>query len=428
MKFKFIESFLLEGKNKNVIWDRYKDKLSLVMLKKNFDELDERDSTRLAAIYERLLSIDPTYNSTLPSTGDYGEWLIKYTIAVKGFPHVVDVIETPYNTLFDMENGAYELKEILKYFDKVKPFLKNKDINSYKTPHDIVNAIETITLSEKQFQRLSMKSLSGVKLVFNGENSTVFQPQDAQAERALAKMSGWCTAYDDISVGEQYYNKYTGNNKDKLFVIIPNEQLINGVPVPIHKRSNWLQFAIAHNQYAWGYADGEVDTEIASNSLQQLAGFSEWEEKNQDVMDFIFPKVDIGDVGYKDDIIFLLSVDEYEAYKYKIPELWGTYWLRTKGKYDNTAMYYYSGGTVERVGDSVDKRKLIAPALKYESLDIQRVTKHSFSYKNMLWNIIDEDRKIAMIEDYIDLSVFDEESNDYETSDVRTFLLNWIAR
>ena len=124
-----------------------------------------------------------------------------------------------------------------------------------------------------------------------------------------------------------------------------------------------------------------------------------------------------GQVGFKDDKIFLLSVDEYKKYADKIPSTpW--WWLRSPGCDQNLTYYVYRDGWTDCYGSTVtDDYGCVRPALKHMS------TKDKFEWLGATWIRIDENLYIAEMP--IAMRRFDAESNDYETSEVRQFLLDW---
>lgn len=133
--------------------------------------------------------------------------------------------------------------------------------------------------------------------------------------------------------------------------------------------------------------------------------------------------------GFKDDVIFLLSVYEYLNYRDFIPPDENVWWLRDSGgKTDNVAIT--DGVGQECKYSSVQNYYGIRPAIKYSKLK-DSITNSSLSVGRFIFNnhpfrIIDSFNKIAIAEVPIALDMFDYESNKYETSTVRKKLLQWL--
>lgn len=71
---------------------------------------------------------------------------------------------------------------------------------------------------------------------------------------------------------------------------------------------------------------------------------------------------DNGKFGYK---LFLLSKDEYEMYRNKIPRINDYWWLRSPGHFTDNAMYVFDGGSISECGTSVNLATLgVRPALR----------------------------------------------------------------
>ena len=125
------------------------------------------------------------------------------------------------------------------------------------------------------------------------------------------------------------------------------------------------------------------------------------------------------------DNIFLLSVDEYKKYKDKIPHLniFDT-WLRTAGKGTNAAIIDRHGAIVEFGVYVGFECGAVRPALRINP--DKWFFKHIGSriiYCGTTWVKIDYGLYIAEVP--IAFRRFDEKNNNYTTSEIRQFLLNW---
>ena len=131
--------------------------------------------------------------------------------------------------------------------------------------------------------------------------------------------------------------------------------------------------------------------------------------------------------GFLNDPIFLLSIEEYEKYKDKIPQINCLWWLRSPGYCQPYASYVgkFDGFPARGCGVSSIERS-VRPAVRYDlinSYSIGWIDALNFFYCGIAWRIIDKD--IAIAKEPISIHRFDEKSNDYENSEIRKFLLDW---
>lgn len=136
------------------------------------------------------------------------------------------------------------------------------------------------------------------------------------------------------------------------------------------------------------------------------------------------------DIGYKDDDIFLLSADEYEHYKRMIPHENCWWWVRSLGYNQHFAAAVDIDGSVRYRGHNAHRDDgAVRLALKYSNLESQiiksTIHKDRFLFNEFPFRIIDAENKIAIAEVPITFDMFDEEANDYETSRIRSKLINW---
>jgi len=131
----------------------------------------------------------------------------------------------------------------------------------------------------------------------------------------------------------------------------------------------------------------------------------------------------------KQDCIYLLSIEEYEKYKDKIPKFSCWWWLRSPGLDQNYAVFVYLYGAINNFGNYVNNVNLcVRPVLNISNLKSFN-RHHTFIDNDTLvhcgitWKRIDTDLFIAEVP--IATHRFDAISNDYQTSEVRQFLLDW---
>lgn len=137
-------------------------------------------------------------------------------------------------------------------------------------------------------------------------------------------------------------------------------------------------------------------------------------------------------VGFKNDEIFLPSIEEYEKYKDVIPKIETLWWLRSPGCYSYGATSVNNDGSIYDDGDDVRYSiDAVRPMINlkicykdiYDKMNI-RVGTILTLYK-FPWVIIDANKGIAIAEVPIFFSHFDSESNNYENSDIREALKKW---
>ena len=103
--------------------------------------------------------------------------------------------------------------------------------------------------------------------------------------------------------------------------------------------------------------------------------------------------------GFKDDEIYLLSVEEYEKYMERVPVIRNWWWLRSPGHNSESAAGVFNFGPVFGYGYNVTSEYgAVRPALKLnlksENLQIgQRVMKYDFP-----WIVIDAGNQIGIAE------------------------------
>ena len=141
-------------------------------------------------------------------------------------------------------------------------------------------------------------------------------------------------------------------------------------------------------------------------------------------------------VGFEDDKIFLLSIEEYYKYKDVIPHINCWWWLRSRGEIDG-----YVTGVFSAISESMDFRgdavifpdRAIRPAIKFSNYLLSANAIWSISCNPKIgdrimvydfpWIVIDNGLAIAEVP--ITFDKFDDNSDDYKNSYVRNFLKCW---
>ena len=133
------------------------------------------------------------------------------------------------------------------------------------------------------------------------------------------------------------------------------------------------------------------------------------------------------EIYYRDDYeVNLLSAEEYEKYKDKIPHINCWWWLRSPGLYSDITIGVSGGGSICDYGHGVSySYGAVRPVLKMSDGRKYKIGERVILY-DFPWIIIDEGLAIAEVP--IAFRRFDEKSNDYENSEIKKFLNNWLER
>lgn len=137
------------------------------------------------------------------------------------------------------------------------------------------------------------------------------------------------------------------------------------------------------------------------------------------------------EIGYENDPIFLLSIEEYEKLKDAIPTLPIWWWLRSPilndDKYarivnERGASYDCGFVCIEGAVRPVIDLNKVGSLNFFYFIDFDGV--HKISSLGTTWVKLVDDYYIA--ENPIAFKKFDSTTNDYESSEIRLFLLNWF--
>lgn len=119
--------------------------------------------------------------------------------------------------------------------------------------------------------------------------------------------------------------------------------------------------------------------------------------------------------------IFLLSAEEYEAYKDRIPLIPCVWWLGSQGYFDTDSSYVDHEGDIKFGAVVTSDRYAIRPAIVVRS-DEGEIGNHIIKC-GFPWIKIAPCMAIAEVP--IAWRRFDTTSNDYRTSEIRQYLLDW---
>ncbi len=172
---------LTEGKNLEQTVQQYIDKYRKIV------PAATDDMHRAQVI--GIIQIDPTYKEGTHLTGDYAIWLLNMAIKNKW-----DVLDT-----------RYHCEKVLTDFIDKKSLLKNKDINNYKSPEDLAQALSEVELTDRQKERRARNNTAMTKKVLSTDNWDIYMALNWEGALTLGKGTNWCTA-DSENAG--WYIKY----------------------------------------------------------------------------------------------------------------------------------------------------------------------------------------------------------------------------
>ena len=128
-------------------------------------------------------------------------------------------------------------------------------------------------------------------------------------------------------------------------------------------------------------------------------------------------------IDIRDYTVTLLSKEEYLKNKEFIPLLKDAWWLCSQGPYDSRAMYVDGGsGDIYDFGSHVRRILGMRPALKIQDCH-NLVPGDKIRISGYVFTILHEN--LAICDTCICRSIFDYESNNFETSYIRSYLYNW---
>lgn len=135
-------------------------------------------------------------------------------------------------------------------------------------------------------------------------------------------------------------------------------------------------------------------------------------------------------IGFKDDEIFLPSVDEYKKYKDVIPVVGTSYWTRTPGESnfkDIVISTIGPTGAINLDGHLINNsHPAVRPIIHLPkgTIEINAPIGARINLYNFPWVVID--KYLAIAEVPIGFEKFDDNWNDYLTSHIRNYLDRWL--
>lgn len=308
----------------------------------------------------------------------------------------------------DLANRFFALKKMNRLkspYNDLYYWLK-KDVVDLE---DFINDLE----SEKSATQQRKEDKQGAKVVYEDENGKVYEITTYDAAKYYGKGTKWCISGNypgEENRGQELFWHYIEREflrNNAYYFAIEND----GTKYAILIDKNNKVKSIWNAEDTAIVVDPKFEEDIADSKL--LKNFLNKDVGLKTLKEF--------KIGFESDPIFLLNEEEYAKYKDKIPLLDDWWWLRSPGISSDRAIVVYDDGYTDAYGREVDYYyKAIRPAIKIPNLDVDIgsvITLGDFDFV-----VIDKD--LAIAKEYISKGKFDKNSNDYETSSVRKFLLS----
>ncbi len=129
--------------------------------------------------------------------------------------------------------------------------------------------------------------------------------------------------------------------------------------------------------------------------------------------------------------VTLLSIEEYEACKDRVPIINDWWWLRSPGLAGDDAAGVYADGSIDYDGNGVNFDGYgIRPALRIRNLESPNLQiMDKFNLAGFRWTVISVD--IALCDSFIEYMAFRKDmsaadANVYEASDIKKWLDRWV--
>lgn len=348
-----------------------------------------------------------------------------------------DLLEESAKTDFRDKFG----QETLNNFDKAKQRLIN---NGYSTdygqylkmdPEELNNLILSLYDDKKDAQK--KRIIQGKDKEIRGEYNyigqfggyKIYEPLDVQASMDLGVNTGWCTTgryghyghpefTPSIEDAEEHWNDYTKQgirlfyflNPKTMYgeyaiALYPNVLELNEVIKNIHIKSANFEIYNAEDKL-----DYEIIDKLPLNKLPKI------------IIDY--DKIE--KISGTPIALDLLSIEEVKKLPIKIRQYDCWWWLRSPGYYSDSIANVNTNGFVFEDGDYVYVGSYaVCPALTISNLKSFNLKLYS-AYNLFGYNWIYIGNNKFLYKDKIIRHWFDEESNDYETSDIKQFLNEWL--
>lgn len=178
----------------------------------------------------------------------------------KGYNYLNFIVRIYTAKEFKCED-IYKIKESLSIFDKNKPRIENKDINSYKSIDDLYSVLEQFKDKEDHMTKgdIERNIKKGAETIIDTPNFKVIVPKTREAACIYGANTQWCTAAKD-----EVNNMFdTYHAQGPLFIIIAR------------KNDKDKKFQL---HYESGQFMNENDRALTASDISYLSSFPEYKE------------------------------------------------------------------------------------------------------------------------------------------------------
>ena len=342
-------------------------------------------------------------------------------------------------------------EKTLQNFDKANQRLKN---NGYSTDYgqylkmsqeEIDNLILSLYDDKKDAQRKRM--IKGEDKEIRGKYNYLDQPLDVQASMDLGVNTGWCTTgryghygHPEFTPSEReaakHFDRYTKDYKIKLYYFLNPDTMYGEYAIALYPRILNIEKEINGSYVS--------STNFELFTAEDKLDFSAMDKLPLDVIpdiNIVSQKLDII-TGYPESLE-LLSIEEAEKLPESVRKYNSVYWLRSPSRnplYPERNQYAacvsYEGWILD-FGYHVHRKPLaVRPVLKISNpkpSDLELYKKYYVNNDKFMGIYIGDNKflytgKIIKQRFNKEPDNYDEESNNYETSEIKQFVDKWLKR
>lgn len=235
--------------------------MKIVELVKTLNESEDRISFLARTYAEKLKN---AAEKDRDMRGKTPEEIVQFLSKFDPNPHKKSLnflVKSYSNGEFRAEDRS-KIRETLNLFYKVVKKLENKDILSYKTLRDLLDALEPFETKEENDEALTNRQIkkmakSEVETLIDTPNFKVIIPKTEKAAQIYGAGTKWCTA----GTNDCRFNEY--NSEGPLYIIIA-------------KNGNKTRKFQLH--YESGQFMDEKDTQVSKSDRKFLSGFPQYKE------------------------------------------------------------------------------------------------------------------------------------------------------
>lgn len=348
-------------------------------------------------------------------------------------------------------------EQTLQNFDKARQRLKNNnlsvDYGQYlkMDKEEVDNLILSLYDDKKDAQRKRMikgedKEIRG-KYNYLGEKGgyKIYQPLDVQASMDLGVNTGWCTTgryghygHPEFTPSEReaakHFDRYTKDYKIKLYYFLNPDTMYGEYAIALYPRILNIEKEINGSYVS--------STNFELFTAEDKLDFSAMDKLPLDVIpdiNIVSQKLDVVN-GYPESLE-LLSIEEAEKLPESVRKYTSVYWLRSPSRRPFYASHYAACVSSESwildFGVQVHRKPLaVRPVLKISNpkpSDLELYKKYYVNNDKFMGIYIGDNKflytgKVIKQRFNKEPDNYDEESNNYETSEIKQFVDKWLKK